>query len=429
MTYKNISRTIVTLEEVASLYDSLHKTPVYVDSGYRMIRVTDIHRGYVNLEGAKYVDEKTFHEFTKKYTPNIGDTIFTRVGSYGNSCFVNRSLLFCLGQNTVCLKPHKEEVDAFYLYCCLNSPKIHDQISSLVGGASQPTISLGNIRSLSIPLPPLPTQKKIAAILSAYDDLIENNTRRIKILEEMAQAIYREWFVEFRFPGHEDVEMVEGPDGRMIPEGWDCKPIGKIIKKDIGGGWGKEDRETKYTEPAYVIRGTNIPEVNSLKIDGCPLRFHTESNIKNRKLEEFDIIMEVSGGGKNFGVGRVALITGYLLNSFDNDVICASFCKRMQVKNDEYPSLLLFLNLLDLYERKKLERYQVQSTGIKNFKFKVFLEEEEIIIPPKKLIETFLQAVCPIFDLSQILYLKNQVSIKSRDLLLPRLIEGEIDVS
>ena len=81
--------------------------------------------------------------------------------------------------------------------------------------------------SFEIPFPPLPTQRKIAAVLSVYDDLIENNTRRIKILEEMASAIYREWFVEFRFPGHEQVEMVESELG-LIPQGWEVKQLGEI---------------------------------------------------------------------------------------------------------------------------------------------------------------------------------------------------------
>jgi len=94
-------------------------------------------------------------------------------------------------------------------------------------GAGQPNVSPSDIGGLKIPLPPLPTQRKIAAILSAYDDLIENNTRRIRILEEMAQAIYREWFVHFRFPGHEGVRMVESELG-MIPEGWEVKPFSQI---------------------------------------------------------------------------------------------------------------------------------------------------------------------------------------------------------
>jgi len=108
----------VKLDEVVTLFDSLHKTPsAYTDEGYPMIRVTDILRGFVNTSGTKCVDYETYHEFSKKHRPTVGDILFTRVGSYGNSCFVNRNEEMCLGQNTVCITPVQERLDPFYLYC------------------------------------------------------------------------------------------------------------------------------------------------------------------------------------------------------------------------------------------------------------------------------------------------------------------------
>ncbi|GAI92077.1 unnamed protein product, partial [marine sediment metagenome] len=123
----------------------------------------------------------------------IGDIILSRVGSYGNTCFVNRHLEFCLGQNTVAIRP---KIDSFYLYYCINSDLIKNQIESFVGGASQPTISLKNISNLDIPCPHILIQRKIAYILSVYDELIENNIRRIQIFEHMAKLIYNEWFIK-----------------------------------------------------------------------------------------------------------------------------------------------------------------------------------------------------------------------------------------
>ena len=101
-------------------------------------------------------------------------------------------------------------------------------ISGYITGTAQPKLSQSNLKAIRLPLPPFPTQRKIAAVLSAYDDLIENNTRRIKILEEMAGAIYREWFVEFRFPGHEEVEIVESELG-LIPQGWEVVAASETI--------------------------------------------------------------------------------------------------------------------------------------------------------------------------------------------------------
>jgi type I restriction enzyme S subunit len=208
------------LGEIAELYDSLHQTPQYAAEGYPMIRVTDIRRGFVSTIDAVRVDEETYRQFSKKHRPQVGDILFSRVGSYGNSVYVNRDDDFCLGQNTVCISPQKSRIEPTFLYCALNSDNLRSQIESLVGGASQGTISLKSIRKLQVPIPPIQLQRRIAGILSAYDDLIENNQRRIKILEEMARSLYREWFVLFRFPGHDKVKMVPSTLG-PIPKGWE----------------------------------------------------------------------------------------------------------------------------------------------------------------------------------------------------------------
>jgi type I restriction enzyme S subunit len=225
------SATTKQLNEVADLKDSLHQTPEYVEDGYPMVRVTDIRRGFLNLSDTKRVSRNTFSEFTKRYAPQVGDTLFSRVGSYGNSCFIDESAQFCLGQNTVCISPRVEHIDPFFLYSCLNSAYLRNQIDSLVGGASQPTISLKSIGTLQLPYLEMAVQKRIGSILYCYDSLIETNTQRIKILEKMTQMLYREWFVNFRFPGHEKVKMVQSEIMGLIPEGWTASVLGNLCEE------------------------------------------------------------------------------------------------------------------------------------------------------------------------------------------------------
>lgn len=107
-------------------------------------------------------------------------------------------------------------------------------------GATQDNLSLDKLLTFDFLVPPLPVQRRIAGILSAYDDLIENSQRRIKILEEMARRLYREWFVYFRFPGHEDCRLVESPLGE-IPEGWEVKALGEVLELNYGKALKKED--------------------------------------------------------------------------------------------------------------------------------------------------------------------------------------------
>jgi len=203
----------------------------------------------------------------------------------------------------------------------------------------------------------------------------------------------------------------------------------KFLNNYIGGGWGKDAKEGKYVIPAYVIQGTDISEVRRNNIDNCPLRYHTESNFRSRRIKEGDIIFEVSGGSKDQPVGRSLLINGNILQSFDESVICASFCKLIRVNHQFILPELFYLKLLLIYKDRSICKYQVQSTGISNFKFAYFLDNERVLLPPRKLQERFAKIIRPLFDLIALTGLKNSKLRKSRDILLPKLISGEIDVS
>lgn len=301
-------------------------------------------------------------------------------------------------------------------------------IVSFGSGAVYDAINKDSVGNLIFKIPDEQAQRKISSILSAYDDLIENNTRRIQILEEMAQRIYREWFVDFRFPGCEKVKFVDSELGK-IPEGWKIGLIRDVVKYHIGGGWGKDAQEGKYIIPAHVIRGTDIPNMRLNIIDSCPLRYHTESNFHSRKLQEGDIIFEVSGGSKDQPLGRTLLINKNIFHSFKYPVICASFCKLIRLEKDKLLPELLYLKFLEIYNDRSIYKYQVQSTGISNFKFSYFLGEEKIVIPCSSLQKDFKEIVSPIFDMICILGEKNMKLKMSRDILLPKLISGELDVS
>ena len=270
-------------------------------------------------------------------------------------------------------------------------------------------------------------QRRIAGILSAYDELIENSQRRIKILESMARALYREWFVHFRFPGHESVPKVPSPLGE-IPQGWEVKKLGDLMADHIGGGWGKERADEDHTQPAWVIRGTDIPSARSSQVTGVPHRFHTASNLRSRKLAAGDILFEVSGGSKGQPVGRTLLITSELLSALDGDVICASFCKRVRPKADTYCSELLYLSFLNGYESGEIEQYQVQSTGISNFKWTEYIANIDRVIPPVQMQLHFRELAAPLFSQIATIGLQIQNLRRTRDLLLPRLLSGQIDV-
>ena len=369
-----------------------------------MVRVTDIRRGFLDLSAAKRVDEATYRAFTKNYAPKAGDILFSRVGSYGNSCFVDRNERFCLGQNTVCISPLTECVDPFYLYCCLNADIVRNQIEAMVGGASQPTISLKSISTLTIPCPERSTQSRIASILSAYDDLIENNTRRIKILEDMAQMLYREWFVNFRFPGHQKVKMVESELG-PIPKGWHPKRLGDLCSDVRRGVLPSDvDVDTPYIGLEHLPRRSialnewgRAGDVGSTK-----LRFK-RGEILFGKIRPY------------FHKVGVAPVDG--VASSDAIVI---------VPNDP----AYFGPVLCCVSSEDFVRHATQTsqgTKMPRANWDV-LTKYPLPLPDTALLGQFNGTIQPTVEMLQNLVFRNRNLCTTRDLLLPKLISGEIPV-
>ena len=280
-----------------------------------------------------------------------------------------------------------------------------------------------------------PAQKKIASILCTYDNLIENNTQRIRLLEEMAAEIYKEWFLLFRFPNYENTkffdkeakEVTHGTKG-ALPEGWSILKLRECLSHYIGGGWGEEEAQGKNNIPAYVIRGTDFPDFNAGKLNFEVLRYHTKSNLSSRVCKPDDLIFEVSGGTESQSLGRTCFLSKNALERFDQPVICASFCKLIRVDNSKISPYYINEMLNRMYNTGELMIYQVQSTGISNYQFEDFIEATKVIIPTKEIQQKFERIVKPMYEEIQTLGEKNEILQETRDLLLPRLISGKLSV-
>ena len=401
----------VELGELAALFDSLHQTPQYAGEGYPMIRVTDIRRGYVDTTNAVKVDEATYLEFSKKHKPRIGDILFSRVGSYGNSAFVNRYEEFCLGQNTVCISPDRSRIEPSFLYCALNSLGLRSQIESLVGGASQGTISLKSIRKLQIPLPSLRTQRRIAGILSAYDDLIENSQRRIKILEKMARSLYREWFVNFRYPGHEFVPLVSSPLGE-IPQGWEVKKV----------------------EDSFVVSGGGTPSRKEPEFwDGGKIQWYSPSDLTGAGTmfmdDSGDHITELGlaqSSARMFPPRSVMLTSRATIGAIavNTEPACTNQGFITCLTNERVPLYFLFYWLTE-----NVPTFQRMASGatFKEISRGVF-KTIDFLHPPGNIVEQFESIATPIAETLLSLQRQIQNLRRTRDLLLPRLLSGQIDV-
>ena len=270
-------------------------------------------------------------------------------------------------------------------------------------------------------------QQKIASILSVYDDLIENNNKRIKILEKMAENLYKEWFVRFRFPNYQNTEFENSTLGK-IPKTFSVVKMKDVIDDYIGGGWGNDDSDKSFSIGAYVIRGTDFPNIKKGDISSCPFRYHKASNYSSRRLKKDDIIIEVSGGTAEQPVGRTIIITEDILNRFGGKVICASFCKMLRLKHSAISPMYFIYWMNYLYQSRIIDKFQLQSTGIINFKFEYFLRKGDVLLPPQNIMIDFANKVEKIKDQINKIAEINDNLIKQRDMLLPRLMSGKLEV-
>ena len=402
------------------------KNPEYYGDYTLFIKPTDISKDSKYTYNPEECYSEIGYEKYKKTLIPQGATCVVTIGSIGEKltkahtdCFINQAM------NAV-IPNEKYDEDYVYYVLKYNLKQLKMFDSGTASGRENVSKSAFSSININV-LTKKDNQIKVGKILSNYDDLIENNNKRIKILEEMAQKIYKEWFVDFKFPGYETTTFKQTELGK-IPSDWNSKPIGELLEHQIGGGWGNEEQSDKYTESAYVIRGADIPNGRDGNIQNCPLRYHTKSNIKTRLLKANDIVFEVSGGSKGQPVGRALLLNKNLFNQFNDNVICASFCKLLRTDTKQILPEIVYLHLLNIYNNGKIEKYQTQSTGIINFKFTFFLENEQILVPNDTIQELFKNITLPIFDEISLLGYKNQALKQTRDLLLPRLISGEIDV-
>jgi type I restriction enzyme S subunit len=361
-----------------------------------------------------------------------GDTLMARI----TPCLENGKMAKAkiegqgLGSTELFVFRGKDGVtDNDYVYYFLKQQYIRNlAANSMTGASGRQRADLKFIKKIKLNLPVLDYQRRIASILSAYDNLIENNNKRIRLLEQMAENLYKEWFVRFRFPGHEKAEFVSSKLGK-IPSSFSVTNMGDVFEEYIGGGWGNDEVSEEFPISASVIRGADFPSVWHYDVSTCPKRFHKKSNYKSRQLHDGDIVMEISGGTSEQPVGRTVLVTQDLIDHFEGGrVICASFCKMISLNKEKISPYFFYFWMHYLYDTRIIDRFQLQSTGIINFKFEPFLKKGIVMLPSKDVMLSFDKHIIPLFKEINQLAIQNDKLSRQRDLLLPRLMSGKLEV-
>lgn len=399
----------------------------YVDSGvpfYRSKEIIEKVQGQ-QISEPLYISEQKYNDIKKRFgVPVAGDMLLTSVGTIGVPYIVKPEDHFYFKDgNLTWFRNFDEHLSSKFLCYWIGSKEGYGVLNNTTIGSSQKALTISSLNQIKCPMPNITVQARIVDILSAYDDLIENNQKQIKLLEEAAQRLYKEWFIDLRFPGHENAKIVDG-----VPEGWEKHNLDELLSFEIGGGWGEDNPVSNSTEKAFVVRGTDLNDIKYGRFRDIPCRFHTKNSLDSRGLCDGDIIFEVSGGSKDTGAGRSLLMRSNILNFIKTPVICASFCKMIRLKNINL--VQLFYDYLQyLKSSRRTEIYDKRSaSSIVNFRWKDFLKQETILIPTEDILDRYNSIAVPTFNkimnsAIQIHYLQ-----KAKDSLLPKLMNGEVEV-
>jgi type I restriction enzyme, S subunit len=388
----------------------------YSENGVPVVRVTDIENETVDLSDCKFLPRSLLSKYDK-HSLRAGDLVICTVGSHPTQpgSVVGRAAVIpefahgaLLNQNAVCIRSSSPDVDQSWLGYFGRTRKFRNYIISCArGSANQVRMAIGLLKKMPVEVPPLPVQRRVAGILMAYDALIENNSRRVAILEEMARRIFEEWFVHFRAPGCEGMPVVDSSLG-LIPKGWEVKRLDALIDFDPNG---------------------SVP--NGIK-PFVPMTALSTTSMIVGEIERRD-----TRSGSKFGQGDTLLAritpclengkTGFVdfLNQGETGVGSTEF---VVMRGQSVPPTFVQLLARSQAFRAHAIKSMSGATGRQRVR-RESLEQFKIATPPQAVAQCFNANVSPLFKLARILADQNANLRAQRDLLLPKLISGEIDVS
>ena len=414
----------------------------YLSSGpVYLIRSQNVHNDRFSPAGLAYISDEQAQKLGNVKVES-GDILLNITGdSVARVCqALKRFLPARVNQHVAIIRPMASVFDARYLRYFFASPAQQNFMLGLAAvGATRNALTKGMIESFEVPCPPLALQQGIADVLTSLDDRITLLREINATLEAIAQALFKSWFVDFdpvrakmegRIPEGMDEDTarlfpdaLEESELGLVPRGWRLIPFGQLLCHTIGGDWGNDSPDDKNDARVAIIRGTDIPDLQTGSKSRVPIRYTSQKKLTTRKLEDGDIVLEVSGGSKDQPTGRSLYLTDGLLNQFDCPVEPASFCRLLRPSSKDI-GVLLGQHLTYIYAEGKTWEYQNQSTGIANFQTTHFLETELVMVPSDDALAAFSNVIRPMVDRSHLTQIQELATL--RDTLLPRLISGHL---
>lgn len=413
-------RSLKMAEVMAAFYDGPHATPRPADDGPVYLGIKNItDAGLLDLTDVRHIAEDDFDRWTKRVTPQPGDIVFTYEATLHRYALIPDGFRGCLGRRLALIRPDRSVVDPRFLHFAMLGPEWRATVTErVISGSTVDRVPIVTFPDFPISVPPLDAQERIAEVLGSIDDLIENNRRRVDVLEEMARVIYREWFVRFRYPGHEGASFVDSPLG-PIPDGWDVKTVGDLAAIDKGlsyKGAHLADSGTPMANLKCLRPGGGFRRDGAKPYDG-PFKSRHEVGAGDLVMANTDLTQAGAVIGSPAFIPR---------NGFESGGIASHHLFVIR------PSETATRHWL--YESFRDDRFRsyarsvASGTTVLGFR-PSDLAAYQLAVPPQGLTRAFDEIAAGFAVLREDLADLMEVLAFQRDLLLPKLVTGKIDVS
>lgn len=404
------------LSDVSRIGDGAHASLKRIELGIPYLTAKNITKSGIDISNLEYISEETYEKHFKEKSnaltrPQKDDILYSIIGSIGG-VYVVREEKIGISSSVAIFRANNEIIMPQYMAYFLKSPAFDAQVQAIRGGVAQGFLSLSKLGMIDIFFPEnVDYQSKIVNILSKYDDLIENNQKQIKLLEEAAQRLYKEWFVDLRFPGYEECQIDDG-----VPEGWEKVTLESVLEK-ITTGLNPRKNFVLGNGNNYYVTIKNMGDNNIYLDEKC-------DKIDDDAIQKINKRSDLRTGDILFsGIGTMGRV--YLISiPTDNWNVSESvFTMRA---NNRISKEMLYLMLLsdevqnycDLHAHGAAQR-GIRMADLKSYKFN---------LPTKEIVDSFTRVVGPWITMVKKLQKENNLLEEGRDRLLPKLMDGEIEV-
>ncbi len=401
-----INRYILSSEFCESVRDGTHDTPKQTNSGYRLVTSKHIKNGQINSDEGYFISEKDFKKINERSLVDQWDVLMSMIGTIGEAAIVKDQPKYAI--KNVALFKCGDELKAKWLYYFLCSPEGKGQLFSNQKGASQQFVSLTQLRNLQIPIRDQSTMKKITDILSAYDYLIENNQKQIRLLEEAAMRLYKEWFVKLRFPGYETTKIVDG-----VPEGWEKCNLGLYAK--VKSGYAFKSSWWKHNGvPVIKIKDIQDNTVNLSQLDCVDIS--NANKAIDFKVVAGDLLIAMTGAT----TGKIAIVP------IADDMLVNQRVGKFFLGENPIAKLPFLYSTLQEANSHNWALNFANGSAQPNIS-PTQIESLEILFS-ERFVSLYNEKMQPYFE--SIIKLRRLINRaqQARDKLLPKLMSGEIEV-